>query len=157
MKKTLLILVLFSISIIVNAQCESWPPNNVVLTATINITALNSYPGFIEFKCESDQYDECPSNQLKAIGPHMYTCDLLGNASQHIWFWMDTFDGGADVTIAVCYKGKQTILFDGHCTSTGPKEKRVPDICPSPNIFKTTGSPRLQYDKDNHDIMYIVW
>lgn len=109
----------------------------VTLEITINPTKINS---FIEFKAESDHLGgEKATGHVTQIGAKTWKWDV-GPSNQNIWFWWDTLDGDADLTISV----DGTVVFQGLCSHIGKGEVKVKNTCSNPKAHKTEGSPRLK-------------
>ena len=109
----------------------------VTIETTIKPTKINS---FIEFKVESDQLGgEKTTGHLTQRGAKTWKWEV-GPSNQNIWFWWETLDGEAELTISV----DGTIVFQGLCSHFGKGEVKVRNTCSSPRVYRTEGSPRLK-------------
>lgn len=109
------------------------------VTVEVNITPtkINS---FIEFKVESDQLGgEKATGHITRTGARTWKWEV-GTSNQNIWFWWDTLDGDAELTISV----DGTVVFKGACSHLGKGEVKVKNTSSKPKIYKTDGSPRLR-------------
>jgi hypothetical protein len=102
----------------------------------------------VEFKAESDSQHEMATGHL-VVGDYHETWNM-GDTHQSIWFWWDTMNGEAELTLKV----NGETLFEGTCAGTHNGEVRVINTCQNPKVYKTIGSPRLS-ERGKTDITHI--
>jgi len=99
----------------------------------VSITPIE-LKGFFEFKCESDQKGERATGHITDTGAKTWEWDM-GDNKQNIWFWWDTLQGVADVSISIIptnerwpngtYMRPAVILCQGRCAHWTTGEQQV--------------------------------
>lgn len=93
----------------------------VKVTVILDVTAVGSDPGFIEFKIESDSQGEQATGHLEQAGHYEFTWNMGDSGGNSIWFWWDTLDGGVRIQMWV----QDQITLDADCQGDGEGEKNV--------------------------------
>ena len=134
--------------------CTGVFSQDVKIEVEINVKQVNS---FIEFKIESDRKGEIATGHLRSVGLRRYAFHMGPQSSyrykNNIWFWWDTLDGIADLTIWV-YNIK---VFDATCQSRGHGEKHPEKTSTDLRLIKKTGSPRLINDPNYPTTTLQIW
>ena len=110
-------------------------PTEVVLQVVIHVTKVND---IVEFKAESDTLGHEVATGHLGVGDYQWTWHM-GPPGRNIWFWWDTMNGAANITIKV----NGEVLFDGSCVGGRNGEVSVISTCSQPDVYRTSGSPRL--------------
>jgi hypothetical protein len=125
---------------------------HVILTAIITVHEVYR-DGFVEFKCESDDGNgEGATGHLTPDDGQKSLAWDMGSWTDNPWFWWDTVNGKADLTIMV----NGVCVFDGYCASMGDGECRVISTCGNPRIYRTHGHIALYEPGNNSRITKIA-
>jgi hypothetical protein len=92
--------------------------------------------GSIKWEIASEQMCTHSSGVIRQdIGSFEQTWDM-GTPEQRIWFWWGALEGEADATVMV----NNIVLFQGHCSHSGPGKVAMIATCIDPQVYKTGGT-----------------
>lgn len=126
----------------------------VKVEVQINVLHLNS---FIEFKIESDSKGEMATGHIRKLGVYSFEFFMgpktSDNYINNIWFWWDTLDGTAELTVWV----NDVKVLETVCSNKGYGEKHPVKVATEVKLFKSTRSPRL-IDDPNYPMTNLqIW